>query len=153
MFFFISGRQHGSAELITTACSLYKLSPPPVPQDHQLPNHQKLLAIDHQSVRISGFPQIPLRRQELHPTAASSTQVSSSCTVACSNVPRLSTCSLTLLIEPSHHGLPGTPSPIRNVLGSRGQSVIGRHSCNLVRGNARVSPDLVSTARERRSLP
>jgi hypothetical protein len=57
-FFFISDRQHGSAELITTACSLYKLSPPPVPQDHQLPNHQKLLAIDHQSVRISCFPQI-----------------------------------------------------------------------------------------------
>jgi hypothetical protein len=57
-FFFISGRQHGSAELITTACSLYKLSPPPVPQDHQIPSHQKLLAIDHQSVRISCFPQI-----------------------------------------------------------------------------------------------
>jgi hypothetical protein len=57
-FFFISGRQHGSTELITTARSPYKLSPPPVPQDHQLPSHQKLLAIDHQSARISYFTQI-----------------------------------------------------------------------------------------------
>jgi hypothetical protein len=57
-FFFISGRQHGSAELITTTRSPYKLSPPPAPQVHQLPSLRESLAIVRQSSRILNSPQI-----------------------------------------------------------------------------------------------
>jgi hypothetical protein len=137
-----------SSKFAATARSPYKLSPWLAPQGHQLPSHQELLAIDHRCALIPCFPQIlspppwrSVRRGQLN-------SGSSSCTVACSSIPRLSSCSLTPLIELSRHGSSGTPSSIRDVHGRRGQSKPLGHRWNLVRGNARARSNLMSAARE-----
>jgi hypothetical protein len=98
-FFFISGRQHGSAELITTARSPYKLSPPPAPQGHHLPSHQESLAIVRQSSRILNSPQIspPPPRNPPHRAQPLSGQF---------NLPSPS-------LEHSHSSVMLTESPIR----------------------------------------
>jgi hypothetical protein len=46
--FFTSGRQHGSAKLITTARSSYKLSPRLASQHHHAPSHPVLPSADRQ---------------------------------------------------------------------------------------------------------
>jgi hypothetical protein len=46
--FFTSGRQHGSAKLITTARSSYKLSPRLASQHHHAPSHPVLPPADRQ---------------------------------------------------------------------------------------------------------
>jgi hypothetical protein len=52
-FFFIAGRQHSSAKLITTARSFYKLSPRPAPPHYHTPPRSVLLPINHQRAQIA----------------------------------------------------------------------------------------------------
>jgi hypothetical protein len=71
VFFFISGRQHGSAKLITTARSSYKLSPRLASQHHHAPSHLILPLADHQRALIPEFPQFRFSSPEIDLIAAS----------------------------------------------------------------------------------
>jgi hypothetical protein len=81
-------------------------------------------------------------------TVASLSQVSSSFSVICSSIPKLSSNSSTPRIELNRHGSLGTRGSIDCLRYDHGQSRVDRRLWNWSRGNVRVGSNLVSVAWE-----
>ena len=124
-----SGRRASSPKSPATARGLHKLTMSPAPPCTQAATAPT--CIPNPPLASTNFefpPNSVLRHRKGYLTVASSIQVSSSPSAACSSLLRYPANPSNPLIEPDRQGSPGTRTIVLIVRGSRGQGVIAYQS-------------------------